>query len=556
MRKIWSLVLMGLTAYPVFSVAQPIIVDVDALRPLLSPSELSYQIPGLDLNFSGGGASARGMSGAFVAVSGNLSAIGFNPAGLATLDRPQTALVYRYNRPGVRNRQFIPGAGSPGFDQNSFDNFDQIDFGGVAAPGKIWGRPVVGAFAYSVLSDQFFANRLITLAPVTVDDTLLQIANFDLSRQTVGKLSGFDLGIATRVGWLSVGTTFQIYQGGFSDTTELVFGPAYVAPSNGVDTAHILPVIARTRLGNKVSYRGSSLIVGAQADYKKARLGLSARIPAFTLGETDLFRLKSNMDIGFYDSVFVSGLYRQDLSSEDRLFFTDSRLELPLSLSAGLSYRFGRSLLADFDYTYTNWGAADLKTRRVFFAPFSNPATLVLGNAPIGLSSTHQLRLGWEVEFNPGFGQISVRGGIRNLPVRTLTSLGTHYYPYLVTVKDQLTNQESTYTVIDPSFIPEFKDSFVIDAQGNVIDTISTVSLRYYNGREDPAARGKIWQQFGASLGFGVRWNQVALDMAYDYTTFRRNSYNLTLLEGELTTSHQVRHHRFFVSFTGYFTRL
>ncbi len=505
---------------------------------------LPYQLPGLDLNFSPAGAAARGMSGAFVGVSGNLSAISVNPAGLASLNRPQTAVVYRYNRPSVRSRQFGLG---PGLDNNVINSFDQIDFGALAAPGKLFGRNFVGAVAYNVFADQFFSDRASYLGIVRVD-TLFQTTTQNFSRQTSGKLAGFNLGAATRFGPLSLGATFVIYQGGFSDTTDLLVGPFYVKANNGQDTGYILPAFDKQRLANQVSYRGSSLILGTQVDYKKARLGLAARVPAFSMGETDLFRLKSNMDIGFYDSVFVSGLYRTDLSQGGQLFLTDNRLELPLSLSAGLSYLFGRSFLVDFDYTYTNWGAAELKVRRQFLAPFSNLATIELGSAPVGLTSTHQVRLGWELELNSGFGQLFIRGGLRNLPGRTLPSIIPNYTLYFPTNPDT--------TLIDPSFFPDFDDIYVTDAQGNVIDTISTATLVYGYGREDRFSAGKIWQQFGASLGLGVHWNQVAVDLAYDYSTFRRNSYTQTLFQGELVQARQQRQHRLFVSFTGYFTRL
>jgi opacity protein-like surface antigen len=502
----------------------------------LRPDLLPFELPGLDLNFSGAGVAARGMSGAFTGVSGNLSAIGFNPAGLSTLDRPQAVLVYRYNRPTFRNQQFSP-VSSASLDRREVTTLDQVDFGGLALPGKLFGRSFVGAFAYSVLSDQFFSDRLntpvsIPLSTFDENDTATQVTGTDLARRVTGKLSAFNIGAATRVGPFSFGATFLIYQGGFSDTTEQIVGPLFLRPSNGVDSAHILPAFDRQRLANEVEYRGSSVLLGAQADYKNFRLGFSARIPSFTLGETDLFRLKSNLDIGFYDSFFVSGLYQANQSQENRLFLTDTRLELPLSLSAGLAYRLGQPFLVDFDYTYTNWGAADLKVRRIFYAPFSNPATLELGSGAVGLTSSHQFRLGGELELNPGFGQIFVRGGVRTLPVRTLTSL------------------------LPLVFDTAYQDSFVRDAQGNVIDTISTVVLQYTNGNEGRRAAGKFWQHFGASLGVGVRWNQIALDLSYDYSTFRRASRTLTPLEGMLTTYRQQRQHRLFVGFTGYFTRI
>lgn len=490
---------------------------------------LPFELPGLDLNFSGAGAAPRGMSGAFTGMSGNLAAISFNPAGLAALDRPQTALVYRYNRPTVRNRQYDAGLGSVPFDNNIAEGFNQIDFGALAAPGKLFGRTFVGAVSYTVYADQFFADQVKSRAPVLVD-TVHQITNYNFARKTEGKLTGFNLGAATRIGPVSLGTTFLIYQGGFGDTTDLKIGPFYLKPKNGQDTAYSLPALDHQRLANKVSYRGTSLIFGAQAEFNRARVGLSVRFPAFSSGKTDFFRLKSNMDIGFYDSVFESGLYRGELSQDDRLFLTDSYLELPLSVSTGLAYRVGRSFLFDADYVYTNWGAADLKVRRIFEAPFSNKATLVLGSAPVSLTSTHQVRLGWEAELHPNFGQVLLRGGVRNLPFRSLTSLLPVGY-------------DTTY-----------QDSFVTDAQGNVIDTISTVALKYAPGvEENPAAD---WNNFGASLGVGVRWNQVALDVAYDFTTYRQASRSVSPVSGPLVTYRRLRQHRLFFGFTGYFTRI
>jgi|GEM_PF-4401722 len=506
---------------------------------------LPYQLPGLDLNFSPGGAAARGMGGAFSAVSGNVSAIGINPAGLAGLSRPQTSIVYRYNRPSVRSRQFGTAAG---LDYNDINSFDQIDFGAIALPGKLFGRQFVGAVAYNVFADQFFSDKASYVGLVRVD-TLYQSTVNNFSRQTNGKLAGFNLGAATRVGPLSLGAGFVIYQGGFADTTDLLVGPFYVRPASGQDTGYILPAFDKQRLANKVEYRGSSLTLGAQFEYKKARLGLAARVPAFTMGETDLFRLNSNMDIGFYDSVFISGLHQAGRSQLSQLFFTDSRLELPLSATAGASYLFGRSLLVDFDYTYTNWGAADLKTHAIFHSPQSNLATLELGSTPVGLTSTHQVRLGWELELTPGFGQLFIRGGLRNIPGRTLPSVIPNYAIF--------TERNPDSEIVAYSFFADTNHVYITDAQGNVVDTTSTVTLYYGYSSEDKISAGKIWQQFGASLGLGVRWNQIAVDVAYDYATFRRSSYTQTPFQGEqLVHSRQQRQHRLFISFTGYFSRL
>jgi len=485
---------------------------------ILEPTALPFQLPGLDLNFSGAGVAARGMGGAYLGVSGDLSSIGYNPAGLSTLNRTQTSIVYRYNRPGIRSQQVNPGVQNPVIDQKNIDSFDGLDFGAVASTGKIVGHTFVGAFAYSTVADQFYADRADGFIPLDLNG-VISIANTAFDRQSSGKLGAFNFAAATRFGKFSFGANFQIYQGGFSDTINHFIGPFTVnKEGNGEETA-----VRRMRLANKADYRGSSLLLGAQVEYKKARLGIAGRVPGFGSGRNNVFALKSNMDIIVTDTVLVSGL--PDPSVLPGLqFFTDSYLKLPLSASVGLSYTFGKSLLVDFDYTYTNWGAAELKTRRYFQFPFSNLATLQLGSASVGMTSTHQVRLGWEYSFNPGFGQVAVRGGVRNLPIRTLTSL----FPFT------------------SSYFATYEDSVIKDAQGRPIDTISTAKLVYDNFDEDRSAKG-----FGASAGLGVRWNQVVLDVAYDYSTYLRASR----FPGA-TLFHRLRQHRLFVGFTGYFTRL
>jgi hypothetical protein len=48
----------------------------------------------------------------------------------------------------------------------------------------------------------------------------------------------------------------------------------------------------------------------------------------------------------------------------------------------------------------------------------------------------------------------------------------------------------------------------------------------------------------------------VALDIAYDYSTYRRASRTPSPFQGNLTNVHRLRQHRLFVGFTGFFTRI
>jgi long-subunit fatty acid transport protein len=56
-----------------------------------------------DMNIMGAGARARGMGGAFIGVADDATAVGWNPAGIANLDKPEASAVGLFNMKTFKN---------------------------------------------------------------------------------------------------------------------------------------------------------------------------------------------------------------------------------------------------------------------------------------------------------------------------------------------------------------------------------------------------------------------------------------------------------------------
>jgi hypothetical protein len=95
----------------------------------------------------GHGSRALAMSGAFVAVADDISAVCYNPAGLAQLSRPEFQLSaafsgQTYQAPGFADERVSYSSRDYGFADRSFDFF------GVAAPVTIGRRAIVAGLSY------------------------------------------------------------------------------------------------------------------------------------------------------------------------------------------------------------------------------------------------------------------------------------------------------------------------------------------------------------------------------------------------------------------------
>ncbi len=127
--RIRSLALALLLALPVLSLAQ--------YKPWYNFYNFAY------------GAKARAMGNAFTAVSDDLTAAFWNPAGLTNLRAPMFHLGYKTTRQHHDyDLQDDAGRGTRLYNFNFDSHLNQIDFFSVSAPVVLWRRPCAFALSY------------------------------------------------------------------------------------------------------------------------------------------------------------------------------------------------------------------------------------------------------------------------------------------------------------------------------------------------------------------------------------------------------------------------
>jgi len=126
---------------------------------LAAACSLSYaQNFDIDFNIMGTGARARGMGGAFIGVADDATAVGWNPAGLAQLEKPEASVVGLFNM-----KQFSYEMSIPSISYN--DSWDESvshiapAFASFIIPTKMADKNLVFAIAYQRLIDMAFTYK-------------------------------------------------------------------------------------------------------------------------------------------------------------------------------------------------------------------------------------------------------------------------------------------------------------------------------------------------------------------------------------------------------------
>jgi len=115
-----------------------------------------YTPPKIDL--TGQGARALGMGGAFIGLADDATAISWNPAGLAQLDRPEISFVGRFDRAssGFEEKSTSIGTLDPDKSRTHF----AFNFASVVFPLKVKERNLAIALAAKQELDMFRVNEV------------------------------------------------------------------------------------------------------------------------------------------------------------------------------------------------------------------------------------------------------------------------------------------------------------------------------------------------------------------------------------------------------------
>jgi len=462
-------------------------------------------------DFTGGGARAQGMGKAFLAISDDISAVSWNPAGLFGQDKPMLGLTYGAFSPKGES-SIMPDWSVQAQSYEKDDVFGGITMLSFLAPIRIKGHPFVGGASYTRADDEYYiggATRDTLVDWFQTDDIYdSTLHRCEWSSDYYSSLDMFNIGLGTRLyGNLSFGFAANIYihkavsNQRFTSTEDSTFRIEYY-------DKQALTVVTDTLVIDTSSYSGVNFTIGFKHTTEKLSAALIIKTP-FTLTQTT-DRTVLNDELHGRNSV-IEPVYKE-------LHFDNiiTKIEIPVEIGVGIGYRPSSNLLL----------ALDAQVR-----PFSDHTVRTRDSLQIIPGERDKE---YYTEYNPNWENVfAVRTG-----GEYIWETGSSIFP-VVPIRTGF-----SYVPIPASGV---------DASG-MTSTSSATSF---------------------SIGTGVRWTQIHIDLAYTYTLLDRDRridvavpipvWNAEIGEwGEMefdmdTESYSYdqelknRDHRFGFTFTGYF---
>jgi len=459
---------------------------------------LSYSNP-LARDFNGGGARAKGMGNAFLGVSDDISAVSWNPAGLFRQENPyeQPVLGLGYKSfsadASFRDRMYID---VPWQQFKINDDIKGVDFMSLLVPVRVKGHMFVGSIAYSRLGDEIYNSGmgLDYAFPFDYEDWVAGINRpFHYSNQHEYRamVNALNVGFGTRVyDKLSFGVAVNAYGGNAAQSTaEVATWDGWIIP--GLDGSQRGIFTVRNHVVDTSIFSGVYFTLGLKYAANKLTAGLVVKTP-HTLKETR-------------DLVTTTEAFVNDVAMRDAITIHNDNyvveLDQPLILGAGAGYQLLPKLLLAADFEYRAFGGGVINQR--------DSLKLVPGGTNIEYftqvdphwNNAWTVRLGTEYLWTTGsplFPVVPLRAGIGYIQIPEPNVVGGTY-------------------------------------------EIDAVTREFRLEPKTQQASMTRW-----SLGTGLRWEQINVDLAYErYSLDRKNN----LLVRESSVDNSV----FTMTFTGYF---
>ncbi|MEA2096446.1 MAG: hypothetical protein U9P73_07120 [Candidatus Cloacimonadota bacterium] len=342
---------------------------------------------GPDWNFTGVGARAAGMGGAFIGVADDATAISWNPAGLTQLQKPEASFVVR----GLAELYEVD------FDygiETYEDEHGILNFLSGVYPFEFSGKQFVAALGvqrqldlYSYYHEEFYEES---------DQDTLEYLNETLSD---GGTSTITIGLANRLA--------SIFSLGVA--TNLWVGEAYFESNEMIDYHNDFYFYSEEYEKSDWTFSGVNFVVGAMIDlnYKNnpipLRIGMVVKTP-FELSVDEEFTLEEYSD--------DNGAILDPEPIESSNSYT---LGMPLIIGFGASYRFGDNFILAIDMESRKFGDTTLKEDYADLTGMNleNEEVIVMENLDL-----NQFRFGAEYLFTEiwDFAVIPLRIGAQTYP--------------------------------------------------------------------------------------------------------------------------------------------
>jgi hypothetical protein len=465
------------------------------------------QEQGLSFNFFGGGARSEGMGQAFLAISNDASAGGWNPAGLYVHEKTLMNFSYSYMMPKGEYTFYATPSLSKSYKHDA--TIGAINNWSIISPLRAKNHHFVLNLSYTRNFDAYymFGERIImpyTYFKAGADGSYIYLPfslgygdtlpNAQIDRR--GGLNNINFAFGTRLyDKLSFGFSANIYNGRMVTEELRDLGMSYVYQGETYSANSQITLIDTTR------YSGFNMTIGLLYAAEKFRAGLAIRTPFNLKGESDstIYRITTMNNVA--DAEFTDTVYVDNMTS---------RIEVPLILGLGIGYNLSEDMLVAADVDIRNFSGKYVKNLDSVLLTAGGERIEFYHNNDYDWSNIIQFRFGMEYLLHPAFGTVPLRIGFRN-----------EAFPY-----GNISNYEIKYE----------------GEKGATVNDSSRIS--YVFEYDDEIISG-----YSVSVGTGVHWSQIQLDVAYTYSTFEQNIY----LENAQRSKNEWKNHHLNFTFTGYF---
>ncbi len=482
-----------------------LIVGADSMAQSDFRDEVPYLLNPLPttLDFTGGGARAKGMGNAFIGVSDDISAISWNPAGLYRIDNPyeQPVLSLGYNS-FKSNSDYAFVALNENFEHSA--TFGDIDLASFLAPLRIKGHPFVFAGSYTRLDDEYSSGEFVydtyvDYTPLNDDFTVNLFRQIGTAAYHSAVYAA-NFGLGTRVyEKLTFGLSVNVYSGKANRMERYVSVQDGVTPPELVGQAVLqITDIVTT---DTISFSGTYFSMGLRYTGDKFSAGLVVKTPHVLKQTTDVTLASVNTRNGNVEPMNTITLYFDDALTE---------LDMPLVVGGGVGFQANENLLLALDAEYRAFSGGEINVRdSIRLNPGEKDTEYFTTNDP-QWNNVLTIRGGAEYTWHTGstvFPMVPLRAGLSYVPLPTPNIVGDVVFDT---------------TAAAAAAIPDLRT-----------ETASSMSL---------------------SAGMGLHWDQIHLDFAYTNRKLDREETKKLVVDNPYFNSEtSTTDHIFNLTFTGFF---
>jgi len=436
---------------------------------------LRYLYP-LSMDFNGGGARAKGMGNAFLGISDDVTAVSWNPAGLYRQDdaysQPVMALGYQSISSSATFRdRFYGDLPWRNFDYK--DDLSGLDFMSLLLPIRIKGHMFVGSIAYSRLGDEFYNGGASLDVEMPFDyqdyiDSTYRPFHYHNVNNYRSWANVINIGFGTRVyDKLSAGIAINAHGGQAAQTmTETFSWEGLIIP--GLDGRQRAYGVLVNEIYDTTSFSGVYFTLGFKYVTPKLSAGLVVKTP---------HTLKETVDVLAETKAWVNGIQTSGVGLKVHSDDNVVELDQPLVIGGGVGYKVLDQWLVSADAEFRAFAGGMINRR--------DSLKLVPGGTDIEFftqidphwKNAWVLRVGTEYAWTTNlrlFPTIPLRAGFGYVQIPEPNRVGT------------------TIEIID-GVVPDWAYIYERSAMTR-------------------------W-----SLGTGVSWAQIHLDMSYEKWSLDRN---------------------------------